>query len=128
MFNPVAYPDSTTVYVVIGTDLYGCVGTDSITIMVNVPGVYIPNAFTPNNDGRNDKFYIRGKGTQSFQLDIFDRNGNLIYHTTNPDDGWDGTIQGTGKKVASGAYVYHTKGVFTDGEKFNESGMVNLIR
>lgn len=128
VFNPVAYPDSTTVYVVIGTDLYGCVGTDSITIMVNVPGVYIPNAFTPNNDGRNDKFYIRGKGTQSFQLDIFDRNGNLIYHSTNPDDGWDGTIQGTGKKVASGAYVYHTKGVFTDGEKFNESGMVNLIR
>ena len=128
IYNPVANPDSTTVYTVFGTDIFGCVGLDSVTVMVNTPGVYIPNAFTPNDDGKNDVFYIRGKGTKSFELNIFNRNGDFIYHSTNPDDGWDGTIQGTGKKVPSGAYVYHTRGEYTDGERFNTTGMINLIR
>jgi gliding motility-associated-like protein len=99
-----------------------------VTVIVNTPGIYVPNAFTPNDNGKNDIFYIRGKGTVSFELNVFNRNGDLIYHSTNPYDGWDGTIQGTGKKVPSGAYVYQTRGEYSDGEVFNLSGMINLIR
>jgi len=128
IYNPVASPDSTTIYAVFGTDIFGCEGVDSVTVLVHIPGVYIPSAFTPNDDGRNDIFYVRGKGTTSFELNIFNRNGDFIYHSTNPNEGWDGTIQGTGKKVPTGAYVFHTKGEYSDGERFNETGMINLIR
>lgn len=128
VYNPIAKPDTTTIYTVVGTDIYGCFNTDTIKIIVNIPGAYIPTAFTPNNDGKNDIFYIRGKGKASFELYIFDRSGELLYHSTNPDEGWDGTIQGTGRKLPSGAYVYHTKGEYTDGEIFNMTGMINLIR
>lgn len=128
VYSPMAHPDTTTVYTVLATDIHGCFATDQVTVVVNTPGVYIPTAFTPNNDGKNDIFYIRGKGTISFELNIFNRNGDLIYHSTNPQDGWDGTIQGTGKKVPNGAYVYHTKGEYSDGGVFNMSGMINLIR
>jgi gliding motility-associated-like protein len=113
---------------VVGTDIYGCVSFDSVTVIVHIPGVYVPSAFTPNDDGKNDIFYIRGKGTISFELNIFNREGDFIYHSTNPDRGWDGTIQGTGDRVPNGAYVYHTIGEFSDGEKFNLTGMINLIR
>lgn len=128
IYNPIATPDSSTVYMVVGTDIYGCVGSDSVTVIVHTPGVFIPSAFTPNDDGKNDIFYIRGKGTISFELNIFNREGDFIYHSTNPDEGWDGTIQGTGKRVPNGAYVFHTIGEYSDGEKFNETGMINLIR
>ncbi|MDD2636547.1 MAG: PKD domain-containing protein [Bacteroidales bacterium] len=128
VYSPMAHPDTTTVYTVLATDIYGCSNTDQITVVVNIPGVYIPTAFTPNNDGKNDIFYIRGKGTTVFELNIFNRNGDLIYHSTNPQEGWDGTIQGTGKKLPNGAYVYHTKGEYSDGGVFNTSGMINLIR
>ena len=128
IYNPTATPDSTTTYTVTGTDVYGCVNSDDVMVLVRIPGLYIPSAFTPNDDGRNDVFYVRGKGTVSFELNIFDRNGNLLYHSKNPYEGWDGTVQGTDKQVPAGAYVYHTKGEFSDGEKFNDSGMINLIR
>jgi len=128
IYNPTATPDSTTTYTVTGTDVYGCVNSDDVMVLVRIPGLYIPSAFTPNDDGRNDVFYVRGKGTVSFELNIFDRNGNLLYHSKNPYEGRDGTVQGTDKQVPAGAYVYHTKGEFSDGEKFNDSGMINLIR
>ncbi|MFO7789862.1 MAG: PKD domain-containing protein [Bacteroidales bacterium] len=128
IYNPVATPDSSTLYTVTGTDVFGCVNDDDVYVLVRTPGFYIPSAFTPNGDGKNDVFYVRGKGTTTFELNIINRNGELLYHSKNPDEGWDGTVQGTGKKVPAGAYMYHTKGEFSDGEKFNESGMVNLIR
>ena len=128
IYNPMANPDSTTIYTLTGTDVYGCVNINDVMILVRIPGLYIPSAFTPNNDGRNDVFYIRSKGTVHFELNIFDRNGALIYHSKSPLEGWDGTVQGTGKQVPTGAYVYQTKGEFSDAEKFNDSGMINLIR
>jgi gliding motility-associated-like protein len=128
IYNPVATPDSSTLYTVIGTDVFGCVNDDDVYVLVRTPGFYIPSAFTPNDDGRNDVFYVREKGTISFELNIFNREGDFIYHSTNPDEGWDGTIQGKDKKVPTGAYVFHTKGEYSNGEKFNETGMINLIR
>jgi gliding motility-associated-like protein len=128
IYNPSASPDATTLYTVTGTDVYGCVNSDDVLVLVRIPGLYIPSAFTPNDDGRNDVFYIRSKGTVRFELNVFNRNGALIYHSKSPHEGWDGTVQGTGKKVPTGAYLYQTKGEFSDGEKFNDSGVINLIR
>ncbi|MEA3447847.1 MAG: PKD domain-containing protein, partial [Bacteroidota bacterium] len=128
IYNPIAYPETSTLYTVTGTDIYGCVNDDDVYVLVRIPGLYIPSAFTPNGDDRNDVFYVRSKGTKDFELNIVSRSGDLLYHSSNPYEGWDGTVQGTSEEVPSGAYVYHTKGEFSDGEKFNESGIINLIR
>jgi gliding motility-associated-like protein len=79
------------------TDANGCSGTDSIVVFPKpcMLGVYIPTAFTPNNDGRNDVFksLVFGK-IVSFKLQVFDRAGQLIFQTTDPDKDWNGCYKG----------------------------------
>jgi gliding motility-associated-like protein len=79
------------------TDANGCVGKQNITVYKKdcMNGVYIPNAFTPNNDGKNDVFRALVFGNVlSFKLQVFDRAGQLIFETNNPNQGWDGTNKG----------------------------------
>jgi len=72
---------------------YSCIASD--TIMVNELGLYIPNAFTPNGDGLNDRFQILGfEKYINVSLRIFSRSGVQVFETTNPEEGWDGTFKG----------------------------------
>ncbi len=83
----------------------GC--RDSITKYITVIGVgdYIPNVFTPNEDGVNDSFYpVISKITENYHMMIFNRWGNLIYETYLQQDKWDGTYMGI--KVPFGVYFY----------------------
>src|SRR6185503_2364146 len=66
--------------------------------------IFIPNAFTPNNDGINDYFSVKGEGIQNFKLLIYDRWGEVIYKSNNPADHWDGRYQN--EPVENGTYVY----------------------
>jgi gliding motility-associated-like protein len=126
--QPLVYPDDTITYVVVGTDVFGCRGTDSVTINVKVPEFYIPNSFTPNDDGRNDVFFIRGNNIEDFKLQIFNRLNQSIFITDDFNAGWNGTIQNSGKDCPEGAYVYIVTGVDELGEPVAETGIVNLIR
>jgi gliding motility-associated-like protein len=126
--DPIATPDETTVYVVEVTDHNSCQNLDSVMITVVDADIWAPTAFTPDGDGANDVFYIRNNGAEQFQFMVYNRNGELIFTTNNPDNGWDGTRQGTGEEMPSGAYVYSAKGELSDGNPFGQSGMVNLIR
>ena len=128
IFNPVASPDETITYVVEVTDQNSCQNQDSVTVTVVEADIWAPDAFTPNGDGRNDIFYVRNNGAEEFLFMVFNRNGEVIFSTSNPDTGWDGTRQGSGEKMPSGAYVYSAKGQLSDGNPFNQSGMINLIR
>lgn len=66
---------------------------------------YIPNAFTPNNDGRNDEFFVYANCLlQDFEINIYDRFGGRVFISNDINDGWDGTING--KNVLNGVYVY----------------------
>ncbi|MEO6884390.1 MAG: PKD domain-containing protein [Bacteroidia bacterium] len=97
------YPDTGYYNVqLIVTNNYGC--KDSITQIAYIEGdfvLYIPNAFTPNNDGLNDVFLPTGSDVDvnNYDMSIFDRWGNLIFHTTNFYQGWDGKANG-GKAIA----------------------------
>ncbi|MEI6456305.1 MAG: gliding motility-associated C-terminal domain-containing protein, partial [bacterium] len=72
---------------------FGCLAFD--TIMVNELGLYIPNAFTPNGDGLNDRFQVLGfDQTGNVSMRIFNRWGVRVFETTNPEEGWDGTYGG----------------------------------
>lgn len=72
---------------------YGC--EDTIKGIVETPvGIWAPNAFTPNGDGDNDVFKIKGYGVKEFNMLIFDRWGELLYESTDINDGWDGKYKG----------------------------------
>ena len=79
------------------TDDNGCTGINSISVYLKncKQGVYIPKAFTPNNDGQNDvwKALVFGK-VISFKLQLYNREGKLIFQTTDPLKGWNGFYNG----------------------------------
>lgn len=78
------------------TDAKGCTGTDSILVYTKncMQGVFIPTAFTPNNDGLNDVFkaLVFGK-VISFRLQVYSREGQLVFETSDPLKGWDGVYK-----------------------------------
>lgn len=86
--------------------------------------LYIPNAFTPNGDGMNDAFGVKGEGIQDFQLLVYDRWGEVIFESTDPVKQWDGSYKG--QPVQEGTYVYQ---VFTkDFGRRSRTGSVTLVR
>jgi len=85
----------------------GCTATDSINIKDSAcpQYLYIPTAFTPNGDGRNDRFGAKYAGPASdFKLAVYDRWGRMVFETTNPNTGWDGTTGGI--QQPSGTYAW----------------------
>jgi gliding motility-associated-like protein len=126
--TPVASPEITTKYTVHVVDIYGCKNEDSVLVTVLIPAVWVPNAFTPNGDGKDDIFIVRGQGINDFDFGVFNRWGEQIFHSNNMASGWDGTRPVTGENLPPGAYVYYIKGVKTNNEAVNIKGMVNLIR
>ena len=110
-----------------GISKNGCI--DSITKIISITEnyiLYIPNSFTPNGDGKNDKLKIVTSGIKSFELIIFNRWGENIFMTTDFNHFWDGTHQG--KNAPIGTYVYKVL-IKTESGKIKEViGHFNLIR
>ena len=128
IYNPIATPDTSTTYVVTGIDIYGCINRDTVTIKVIIPSFWVPTAFSPNGNGENDVFYVRGAGIQNFELGIFNRWGEQIYYSKKIEQGWDGTRPIGGEELPAGAYVYYIKGKLTNGDPVDAKGLINLIR
>ena len=132
--NPVAMPVFDINYELVITDNRGCTATESILISVNIDkAVYIPNAFSPNADGINDRFVISSnQSVQQIQsLHIYNRWGALLFKKTNfpPNDftfGWDGTFKG--QFLDSGVYVYVIVIDFLDQTSQQNSGDITLFR
>jgi gliding motility-associated-like protein len=131
--NPIATPASTVQYTVTGFDSLGCTGTAEVIIEVEETG-FIPTLFSPNDDGQNDQLKIYGVATaQQFSFSIYDREGALVYRTSNVLDavqhGWDGTKNGT--KQPPGVYFWKVKGELASGPLLlngKNSGSLVLIR
>jgi gliding motility-associated-like protein len=89
-----------------------CVATDSIRITVIDPNtldcgqVLLPKAFTPNGDGSNELFMPKAVGVKKFQMEIFDRWGQLLYSTSDIEKGWDGRAKKGGDILPQDVYVY----------------------
>lgn len=106
----------------------GCSTTVSHTIIIDPAFmIYIPNAFSPNRDGRNDVFTPVMMGVDEYQIYIYDRFGQLIYETDNMSKGWDGTING-GDFATAGHYAYAVRIIDLLGKKQNLTGSFTLIR
>ncbi|MCC7302422.1 MAG: gliding motility-associated C-terminal domain-containing protein [Bacteroidia bacterium] len=110
--NPTANPTVTTQYCVTITDQNGCTDSQCTYVIVEYPcpideNFGAPNAFSPNKDGKNDIFLVQGMGLcfKDFVLTVYDRWGEKVFETTNPNTGWDGTYKG--KPLDPGVYVYY---------------------
>jgi gliding motility-associated-like protein len=115
-------------YVVTATAPNGCSGSDSVTIKVYaLADIFVPSAFTPNNDGHNDLLHALPVSIRDFKyLTVFNRWGQRVFTTTNPGIGWDGTFNGTEMPV--GTYVWMAAGVDYTGKLIERKGTVILIR
>ena len=88
--------------------------------------VAFPNAFSPDGDGLNDIFNFESRYIMAVNMKIYNRWGELVYQTTNVDQGWDGTVNG--KQAPMGAYIHHTELTDDMGITFVKSGEIILIR
>ncbi|MCL2596537.1 MAG: gliding motility-associated C-terminal domain-containing protein [Paludibacter sp.] len=105
-----------------------CSYTDSVIVQINESALQVPNVFTPNGDGINDEFRVayRSLRLDNFQMAVYNRWGNKIYTSTDPEKGWNGKI---GQRDAvAGPYFYYIKAEGTDGKKYTKKGDINLIR
>lgn len=132
--QPVATPRFSTTYKVSFVDSNGCRNTDTISLVVvcRDGNIFIPNTFSPNGDGSNDKFYPRGKGIDRMQvLRIFNRWGEVVYEKINfpvndASYGWDGTFKG--KPPQPDVYIFQAEVYCSNGELIKFAGNVSLIQ
>jgi gliding motility-associated-like protein len=132
--NPFAMPKFNTTYRVAVTDNNGCVSTASIDVFVscNSNNYFIPNTFSPNGDGMNDRFYVRGTGINRIQtMRIFNRWGQMVFekrfaNPNNAADGWDGTFKG--KPADADTYIYMIDIICENAQIITYKGDVTLIR
>lgn len=128
------FPPGEATYTVMVSDDAGCEATDEVLISSDgLRPVFIPNAFSPNNDGINDFFTVfSNKATREIiSLQVFDRWGGKVFEQTNfPTNevtmGWDGTANG--QILNPGTYAYVAKVLFVDGVEMVYHGDINLIK
>ena len=111
------------------TDEYGCSGQNTITVLPKQcrVGVYVPTAFTPNNDGKNDYFKPAIFGNlRHYQLTIYNRWGQVIFQTDQPEKGWDGKVNGVTQPTTGFVWIcdYQLQGM----ERKTEKGHLLLVR
>jgi gliding motility-associated-like protein len=112
----------------------GCMATAQVDIfVVPSPDIYIPNSFSPNDDGINDQFtlFTNDGVTSILEMNIYDRWGEHVFHTKDispnePARGWDGKFHQ--EKMPAGVYVYTMEVRIADGSERSLKGNITLIR
>ncbi len=124
-----AVPTHDTHYTVTVVDANGCTATDTTSVSVNsITDVFIPNAFTPNNDGNNDVYQLEGDLNTIEYLDfkVFNRWGELVFESMDHHFHWDGNYKG--QPVDRGVYIYTMKVVFINGYSRDYKGSITVLK
>ncbi len=124
-------PENTTEYSVTITDENGCVAEVSMEVVVLQPlcteeDVFLPTAFSPNSDGNNDLLMVRSNFIDEMEIKIVNRWGQIVYQSSDRNEGWDGTYDG--EELAPDAFAYWLDVLCVNGERYVTQGNVNLIR
>jgi|GEM_PF-946328 len=126
--NPLVTVQQDITYTVTVTTSAGCKGEASIDIKVfKGPEIYVPTAFTPNHDGRNDTFYPFPVGIKELTyFKVYNRWGQLVFSTSKTMHGWDGKVGGV--LQPTGVYVWMAEGITKDGGRIAKKGVVTLLQ
>lgn len=110
------------------TDDAGCTSSDSMYLNTRACcDMFLPDAFTPNGDGKNDIFRARAEGARElFHLRIANRWGQIVFDTSDPTQGWDGRFRGEPQGI--GTYQYYVRFKCSGGEMNEKSGSITLLR
>ena len=134
-YNPVATPTMTTTYTVKGTTPIGCTSENSVQVSLicaEASQVFVPNTFTPNGDGVNDRFYLSGKGLGLIsRMSVYNRWGEQVFEAENinandPGAGWDGTYKG--QVLPPDVFIYVFQLECETGVPFVLKGDISLVR
>lgn len=125
--DPIANPDQNYTYTVTYTDINGCISADTVNIFYD-PILYVPNTFTPGDDplNINNTFFAQGGNIAHFEMQIFNRWGELVHTLEGLDDTWDGNFNGA--PCQDGTYTWKAKITDLEGEEHVHAGHVNLLR
>ncbi|MDP2386708.1 MAG: PKD domain-containing protein [Bacteroidota bacterium] len=113
------------------TSINGCV--DDVTHQIYIEpefAIYVPNAFSPNEDGKNESFFPQGIGIdeERFQMFIFDRWGEIIFQSNSLSKGWDGKVNGKSDPVQEDVYIWKIMAYDIKNNKHNLTGHVTVVR
>jgi gliding motility-associated-like protein len=121
-------PGKGMVFVVTGKDAQGCGGVDTVHVTISEQSyVFVPTAFTPNGDGRNDFLNWRVSGGNLLSFSVYNRQGNEVFYTTNPQEGWDGRHKGQEAAQATYYWMLRIRSGYS-GNELVYSGDVFLVR
>ncbi len=129
--DPQALISETSEFVLTIRNNDGCSNKAVVRIVVLLPEceepyIFIPNAFTPNEDGVNDRLGVRGLGIQDLYFAIFDRWGERVFETRDPEATWDGSFKG--EKLPPDVYGFYVELTCWNGESFRKKGNITLLR
>ncbi len=125
--NSQIMPKKSGCYVIEAVNNYNCKSRDEVCVEVTTDyNIYIPNVFTPNDDGMNDVFLVYGTGLSKFEMTIFDRWGEKLFTSKEQLQGWDGMYKGVLSK--QDAYTYQVTYTSLDGKKHTKTGHVTLLK
>jgi gliding motility-associated-like protein len=127
--NPLHQFNSTDTFDVclVALNEVGCADTFCLRVPALVaPLLDVPNALTPNGDGRNDKVFVRGFGIKTIVWRIYNRFGQMVFQTNNRNEGWDGKYKGVVQPMD--AYAYTLEVETSEGKKVRKQGDITLIR
>lgn len=115
--------DSVVVTLIGGAN--NCVDTARKVVPIVKENVFIPNVFTPGEE-ENNRFYVVATDIETFELRVYDRRGVQVFHTSDINEGWDGTWNGV--PCQQGAYAYVCRYTLRDGMILTKAGTVTLLR
>jgi gliding motility-associated-like protein len=124
--TPTASPIETTVYTFNVTDIAtNCSSNDSLKVtVIRNYDIWVPTAFSPNSDGNNDFFFVRGNNVKEFTIKLFDRWGTIVFETSNLAEGWNGEYQN--RLINSGTLVYVLSYTLNDGVSETQKGNITV--
>lgn len=124
-------PPQSYTYIAHATDKYGCENTDTVNLTVlewdcSKEFVFVPTAFTPNNDGLNDVFEIKSNAITELEFVIYDRWGAKIFETNNLNAQWDGKFKN--KALEPQVLVYYINARCVDNREFKDKGNITILK
>lgn len=124
--QPMAMPEQSTTYLVTATTSDGCQDTAQTQLVVRTSEVYIPTAFSPNNDGLHDRLDVFAMSAKTFHIRIYNRWGEIVFESQDMQQKWDGTFKGD--ICPTDQYVYVVDVVWQNDKAYHKQGMVMLLR